>query len=61
MINTEIRCLMKPEVATQRWELKREFKLETMKLVSERAVSTAQAARDLFRMICHLRRTEILT
>jgi hypothetical protein len=52
---------MKPEVATQRWKLKREFKLETMKLVSERAVSTAQAARDLFRMICHLRRTEILT
>ncbi len=38
---------MKPEVATQRWKSRQEFKLETVKLVIERAVSTVQAARDL--------------
>jgi transposase len=38
---------MKPEVAMQRRKFSREFKLEAVKLVRERGVSAAQAARDL--------------
>jgi transposase-like protein len=38
---------MKPEVVMQRRRFSREFKLEAVKLVRERGVSAAQAARDL--------------
>ncbi len=38
---------MKPEVAMQRRKFGREFKLEAVKLVRDRGVSVAQAARDL--------------
>jgi transposase len=38
---------MKPEVAMQRRRFSREFKLEAVKLVRERGLSAAQAARDL--------------
>jgi transposase len=46
-MDTEIGCFMKPEVAMQRRKFGREFKLEAVKLVRERGVSVAQAARDL--------------
>src|SRR3974390_3753818 len=46
-MDTEIGCFMKPEVAMQRRRVSREFKLEAVKLVRERGVSVAQAARDL--------------
>ncbi len=46
-MDTEIACFMKPEVAMQRRKFSREFKLEAVKLVRERGVSAAQAARDL--------------
>jgi transposase len=46
-MDTEIGCFMKPEVAMQRRKFSREFKLEAVKLVRERGVSVAQAARDL--------------
>jgi transposase len=38
---------MKPEGAMQRRRFSREFKLEAVKLVRDRGVSAAQAARDL--------------
>ena len=38
---------MKPEVVMQRRRFGREFKVEAVKLVRERGVSVAQAARDL--------------
>jgi transposase len=38
---------MKPELAMQRRRFSREFKLEAVKLVRERGLSAAQAARDL--------------
>jgi transposase len=46
-MDTEFGCFMKPEVAMQRRKFSREFKLEAVKLVRERGVSAAQAARDL--------------
>src|SRR4249919_1441773 len=46
-MDTEIGCFMKPEVAMQRRRFSREFKLEAVKLVRERGLSAAQAARDL--------------
>lgn len=46
-MDTEFGCFMKPEVAMQRRKFSREFKLEAIKLVRERGVSVAQAARDL--------------
>jgi transposase len=46
-MDTEIGCFMKPEVAMPRRRFSREFKLEAVKLVRERGVSAAQAARDL--------------
>ena len=46
-MDTEIGCFMKPEVAMQRRKFSREFKVEAVKLVRERGVSAAQAARDL--------------
>src|SRR5258707_2088761 len=46
-MDTEIGCFMNPEVAMQRRRFGREFKLEAVKLVRERGVSAAQAARDL--------------
>jgi transposase len=46
-MDTEIGCFMKPEVAMQRRKFGREFKLEAVKLVRDRGVSVAQAARDL--------------
>ena len=47
MMDTKIGCFMKPEVAMQRRRFSREFKLEAVKLVRERGLSAAQAARDL--------------
>lgn len=38
---------MKPEVAMQRRKFSQKFKLEAVKLVRERGVLAAQAARDL--------------
>ena len=46
-MDTEIGCFMKPEVAMRRRQFGREFKIEAVKLVRERGVSVAQAARDL--------------
>jgi transposase len=46
-MDTEIGCFIKPEVTMQRRRFSREFKLEAVKLVRERGVSAAQAARDL--------------
>ena len=46
-MDTEIGCFMKPEVAMQRRKFSREFKLEAVKLVRDRGVSSAQASRDL--------------
>lgn len=46
-MDTEIGCFMKPEGAMQRRRFSREFKLEAVKLIRERGVSAAQAARDL--------------
>src|SRR3954453_20422315 len=46
-MDTEIGCFMKLEVAMQRRRFSREFKLEAVRLVRERGVSAAQAARDL--------------
>jgi len=47
LMDTEIRCFMKPEVAMKRRKFSREFKVEAVKLVRERGVSVAQAGRDL--------------
>jgi transposase len=47
-MDTEFRCFMKPEVwVMRRRRFTREFKVEAVKLVRERGVSVAQAARDL--------------
>src|SRR5450432_3361923 len=46
-MDTEIGCFMKPEGTMQRRRFSREFKLEAVKLIRERGVSAAQAARDL--------------
>jgi len=46
-MDTKIGFFMKPEVAMQRRKFGREFKLEAVKLVRDRGVSVAQAARDL--------------
>jgi transposase len=46
-MDTKIGCFMKPEVAMQRRKFGHEFKLEAVKLVRDRGVSVAQAARDL--------------
>jgi transposase len=46
-MDTEIGCFMKPEDAMQRRKFGREFKLEAVKLVRDRGISVAQAARDL--------------
>jgi transposase len=46
-MDTEFGCFMKSEVAMQRRRFSREFKLDAVKLVKERGVSAAQAARDL--------------
>src|SRR3954453_15926047 len=46
-MDAEIGCFMKPEGAMQRRRFSREFKLEAVKLIRERGVSAAQAARDL--------------
>jgi transposase len=46
-MDTKIGCFMKPEVAMQRRKFSREFKLEAVKLVRDRGVSSAQASRDL--------------
>jgi transposase len=47
-MDTEIGCFMKPEGAMQRRRrFSREFKLEAVRLIRERGVSAAQAARDL--------------
>lgn len=42
-MDTEIGCFMKPEVAMQRRKFSREFKLEAVKLVRDRGVSTQTA------------------
>lgn len=46
-MDTEIGCFMKPKVTMQRRKFSRELKIETVKLVRERGVSVARAARDL--------------
>jgi transposase len=46
-MDTEIGCFIKSEVAMQRRKFSREFKLEAVKLVRDRGVSSAQASRDL--------------
>jgi transposase len=46
-MDTKIRCFIQPEVVMQRRKFSREFKIEAVKLVRERGVSAAQAARDL--------------
>jgi transposase len=46
-MDIEIGCFMKPEGAMQRRRFSQEFKLEAVKLIRERGVSAAQAARDL--------------
>ena len=46
-MDIEFGCFMKPEVAMQRRKFSREFEFEAVRLVRERGVSAAQAARDL--------------
>src|SRR6186713_2540821 len=46
-MDTKFRCFMEPEVVMRRRKFSREFKIEAVKLVRERGVSVAQAARDL--------------
>ena len=46
-MDTEIGCFMIPEVTVQKRRFSREFKLEAVKLVIERGVTVAQAAKDL--------------
>ena len=46
-MDAEIGCFMKPEGAMRRRKFGREFKVEAVKLVRERGVSVALAARDL--------------
>ena len=46
-MDTKFRGFMKPEVGMRRRRFTREFKLEAVKLVRERGVPAAQAARNL--------------
>ena len=46
-MDTKFRCFMEPEVVMRIRKFSREFKIEAIKLVRERWVSAAQAARDL--------------
>src|SRR3954464_1097466 len=46
-MDTEIGCFIQPEAVMQRRRFSREFKIEAVKLVRDRGVSAAQAARDL--------------
>src|SRR3981081_4057111 len=46
-MDTKFRCFMEPEVVMRRRKFSREFKIEAVRLVGERGVSAAQAARDL--------------
>ena len=46
-MDTQFACFMEPEVVMRRRKFSREFKIEAVKLVRERGVSAAQAARDL--------------
>ncbi len=46
-VDTKIRCFWNRRVMMERRKFSREFKLEAVKLVLERGVSAAQAARDL--------------
>ena len=46
-MDTKFGCFIKPEVVMRRRKFSREFKIEAVKLVGERGVSVAQAARDL--------------
>ena len=45
--DTELGVMLEPEVVMERRRHGREFKLEAVRLVKERGVSVAQAARDL--------------
>src|ERR1700712_3107871 len=46
-MDTKFGCFIKPEVVMRRRKFSREYKVEAVKLVRERGVSAAQAARDL--------------
>src|SRR3954467_8608547 len=46
-MDTKFGCFIKPEVVMRRRKFSRELKVEAVKLVRERGVSAAQAARDL--------------
>ncbi len=46
-VDTEIGCFMKLEVAYAAKTVWREFKIEAVRLIRDRGVSVAQAARDL--------------
>jgi transposase len=46
-MDTKFGCFIKLEVVMRRRKFSREFKVEAVKLVRERGVSAAQAARDL--------------
>ena len=46
-MDTEIVCFIQPEVVMRRRKFSREFKIDAVKLVRERGVSAARAARDL--------------
>jgi transposase len=46
-MDTKFGCFIEPEVVMRRRKFSREFKVEAVKLVRERGVSAAQAARDL--------------
>ena len=47
MIDAKFRCFMKPEVGHTETKVQSRVKIEAVKLVRERGVSAAQAARDL--------------
>jgi transposase len=47
LMDTEKRCLKKPEVGMGRRLFTREFKIEAVRLVQDRGVSVAQVSRDL--------------
>jgi transposase len=46
-VDTEIRCLVKPEVVHGKAIIYAGFKIAALRLIRERGVSVAQAARDL--------------
>src|SRR3979409_933243 len=46
-MDTKFRCFMEAEVVMRRRKVSRAFKIEAVRLVRERGVSAAQAARDL--------------